>query len=138
MLQADGIYAKKDQNDPNKILINYAGQNSPLAGTYEVNDRFVSDNGEDFSNALDVIDDSLTVVTQQRASLGAVQNRLEYTTNNLNLSSENLNAARSRIEDTDMAKEMMNLTAANVLQQADTSILAQANQAPNNINKLLG
>ncbi len=72
------------------------------------------------------------------AKLGANQNRLEYTIKNLDLSSENLSAARSRIEDTDMAKEMMNLTQANVLQQAATSILAQANQAPNNITQLLG
>ena len=73
-----------------------------------------------------------------KAQNKANQNRLEYTINNLTLSSENLNAAKSRIEDTDMAKEMMNLTSANVLQQAATTILAQANQAPNKITQLLG
>lgn len=67
-----------------------------------------------------------------------VINTLEYTINNLNLSSENLSSAKSRIEDTDMAKEMMNLTSANVLQQVATSMLAQANQAPNKISQLLG
>ena len=113
-------------------------QNSSLAGTYAVNNNKVSDKGEDYSKTLDIIDDALKNVTTQRAALGANQNRLEYTINNLNLSSENLNAARSRIEDTDMAKEMMNLTSANVLQQAATSILAQANQAPQNITRLLG
>lgn len=84
------------------------------------------------------IDVTLGKVAEKRATLGAVQNRLEYTTNNLKNSSENLSAANSRIEDTDMAKEMMNLTQANVLQQAATSMLAQANQAPNSITQLLG
>lgn len=90
------------------------------------------------SNALKHFDTALAKVATQRAKLGATQNRLEYTINNLNISSENLSAAKSRIEDADMAKEMMNLTSANVLQQAATSMLAQANQAPNSITQLLG
>ena len=114
------------------------GNNSRLAGTYSVNQKQVSEKGKEYSNLLEKIDESLKHVTEQRAKLGANQNRLEYTIKNLDLSSENLSAARSRIEDTDMAKEMMNLTQANVLQQAATSILAQANQAPNNITQLLG
>lgn len=105
---------------------------------FTVNDKNVSDNGQDYSEAIDTIDKALSVVTSQRASLGANQNRLNHTINNLNLSSENLSAAKSRIEDTDMAKEMMNLTSANVLQQAATSMLAQANQGPNKITQLLG
>ena len=105
---------------------------------YAVSDDRVSDTGADYSDSLKVIDKALKNVTSQRAKLGANQNRLEYTIKNLELSSENLNAARSRIEDTDMAKEMMNLTQANVLQQAATSILAQANQAPQSITQLLG
>ncbi len=80
----------------------------------------------------------IKTVTDERAKLGAVQNRLEYTMNNLKVSSENLSASESRIRDTDMAKEMMNLTKANVLQQAATSMLAQANQAPQSVLKLLG
>ena len=125
-------------SDDDLIIRTINHQNSSLSGTYAVNANKVSDKGEDYSKTLDIIDDALKNVTTQRASLGANQNRLEYTINNLNLSSENLNAARSRIEDTDMAKEMMNLTSANVLQQAATSILAQANQAPQNITRLLG
>ena len=113
-------------------------QRSGFAGTYSVNQKQVSDKGKEYSNLLENIDSSLKHITEQRAKLGANQNRLEYTIKNLDLSSENLSAARSRIEDTDMAKEMMNLTQANVLQQAATSILAQANQAPNNITQLLG
>lgn len=126
-------------NNTNILQINYADhQNSPLPGKYSVRDKKVSDKGADYSKALDTIDGALNLVTTQRANLGANQNRLEYTMKNLNVSSENLNASRSRIEDADMAKEMMNLTKANVLQQAATSILAQANQAPNNITQLLG
>ena len=93
--------------------------------------------GSKWSSYIATIDEALTAASEQRAKLGATQNRLEYTINNLNTSSENLSAARSRIEDTDMAKEMMNLTSANVLQQAATAMLAQANQAPQSINQLL-
>lgn len=83
------------------------------------------------------VEKAVKTVTDQRANLGAVQNRVEYTINNLKTSSENLSAAESRIRDTDMAKEMMNLTKANVLQQAATSMLSQANQAPQSVLKLL-
>ena len=94
--------------------------------------------GASWSGFLGAIDKALATVNDQRAKLGASQNRLDYTVKNLNVSSENLSAAKSRIEDTDMAKEMMNLTSANVLQQAATSMLAQANQAPQSITQLLG
>ena len=94
--------------------------------------------GASWSGFLSAIDNALATVNDQRAALGASQNRLDYTVKNLNVSSENLSAAKSRIEDTDMAKEMMNLTSANVLQQAATSMLAQANQAPQSITQLLG
>ncbi len=90
------------------------------------------------TSALSLIDTALSKVATQRAKLGAYQNSLEYTINNLKNSRENLSAANARIEDTDMAKEMMELTQANVLQQAATSMLAQANQAPNSITQLLG
>lgn len=90
------------------------------------------------SSLLSTLDTAIETVSIERANLGAKQNRLNYTINNLNVSSENLSAAKSRIEDADMAKEMMNLTSANVLQQAATSMLAQANQAPNSIVQLLG
>jgi flagellin len=89
-------------------------------------------------NTIDAIDAALAIVTRQRSNLGAVQNRLEYTIENLDISSENLSAANSRIRDADMAREMMSLTQANVLQQAAISMLAQANQAPQSILQLLG
>lgn len=89
-------------------------------------------------NAITVIDRALNRVSQTRASLGAVQNRLEYTTNNLGTTSENLTAAESRIRDTDMAKEMMSFTKNNILMQAAQSMLAQANQQPQGVLQLLG
>jgi len=87
---------------------------------------------------LDKLDDALAHVTGQRSNLGAMQNRLEYTIENLDLASENLSAAESRIRDADMAQEMMRLTQSNVLQQAAISMLAQANQAPQSVLQLLG
>ncbi len=90
------------------------------------------------ASAIGLFDSAIKTLAARRANLGALQNRLEYTVKNLNVASENLSAANSRIEDADMAKEMMNLTSANVLQQAATSMLAQANQAPQSITQLLG
>ncbi len=137
ILKADGVSASNGAG-AGEIILNYAEDRSSLSGTYSVSSKDVSDKGKEFSNLLDSIDESLKTVTTQRSKLGANQNRLEYTINNLNITSENLSAAKSRIEDTDMAKEMMNLTSANVLQQAATSMLAQANQAPQSITQLLG
>ena len=72
-----------------------------------------------------------------RANFGAVQNRLEHRLNNLATYQENLTASESRIRDVDMAKEMTSFTKLNILQQAGTSMLAQANQAPQNVLSLL-
>lgn len=96
-----------------------------------------SSGGTTASTALTTLDTALTTVTTERAKLGAYQNRLEYTIKSLDISSENLAAAESRIRDTDMGKEMMNLTKANVLQQASTSMLAQSNQNPQSVLQLL-
>jgi flagellin len=81
----------------------------------------------------DIIND----VSSQRAELGAMQNRLDYTINNLTTASENISSANSRIRDTDMAKEMMKYTQGNVLTQAAQAMLAQANQAPQSVLQLL-
>ncbi|GAB2729265.1 flagellin N-terminal helical domain-containing protein [Nocardioides pakistanensis] len=80
---------------------------------------------------------AITNVSTMRAELGAVQNRFEHTINNLNVAVENLSASESRIRDTDMALEMVNFTRANILSQAGTSMLAQANQAPQGVLQLL-
>ena len=89
------------------------------------------------SSQIDVVNNALNYVTAQRAKLGAMQNRLEFTKNSLEISSENLSASESRIRDADMGKEMMKLTAANILQQAGISMLAQANQSPQSVLQLL-
>ena len=90
-----------------------------------------------FDDNLEVIDAAIKEVSAQRSSLGAWQNRLEHTINNLGTSSENLTAAESRVRDVDMAKEMMEYTKNNILSQAATAMLAQANQAPQGVLQLL-
>ena len=87
--------------------------------------------------ALSLLDAAIASVSRQRATLGAIQNRLEHTIRNLDVSAENLAASESRIRDTDMAAEMMNMTKKNVLSQAAISMLAQANQGPQNLIQLL-
>ena len=87
--------------------------------------------------AIEVINDAINKVSTNRANLGSLQNRLEYTINNLDTTAENMTAANSRIRDTDMAKEMMNYTKMNILTQAAQAMLAQANQQPQAILQLL-
>jgi len=87
--------------------------------------------------AIDTINDQIKLVSSGRSYLGAMQNRLEHTIKNLDNSSENLQAAESRIRDVDMAKEMMALSKNNILQQAAQAMLAQANQAPQGVLQLL-
>ncbi len=87
--------------------------------------------------AISTINAAIIQVAEFRADLGAVQNRLEHTIKNVDVAAENLQASESRIRDTDMAKEMMNFTRTNILQQAATAMLAQANQAPQGVLQLL-
>src|SRR3954449_8427076 len=87
--------------------------------------------------SLDDIDKAIGEVSDRRASFGAVQNRLEHRLNNLATYQENLTASESRIRDVDMAKEMVNFSKFQILQQAGTSMLAQANQAPQGVLSLL-
>ena len=92
------------------------------------------------ASAMSAVEDLTKIIDKvslQRADLGAKQNRLEYTVNNLTTTSENISAANSRIRDTDMAKEMMNYTKMNVLTQAAQAMLAQANQQPQSVLQLL-
>jgi flagellin len=90
------------------------------------------------STTLSSIDGFINAVSAQRATFGAVQNRLQYTLDNLSTYQENLSASLSRIRDVDMASEMVNFTKEQILQQAGTSMLAQANSAPQSVLKLLG
>ncbi|OBR95008.1 flagellin [Clostridium ragsdalei P11] len=87
--------------------------------------------------AIKVLDNAINAVSTQRAQLGAYQNRLEHTINNLGTSSENLTSAESRIRDVDMAKEMSNYSKNNILSQAAQAMLAQANQQPSQVLQLL-
>lgn len=89
------------------------------------------------NKTIEMVDTAVKTVSMQRAGLGALQNRLEYTVNNLTTTNENLTAAESQIRDTDMATEMINYTKNNILQQASQAMLAQANQQPQAILQLL-
>jgi flagellin len=89
------------------------------------------------NDALDIIDAALQSVNDSRAALGALQNRFSSTISNLQTSSENMSASRSRIQDADFAAESANMTRNQVLQQAGTAMLAQANQLPNSVMSLL-
>lgn len=93
--------------------------------------------GKGFDKNIVVIDKAIAQVSAQRSQLGAWQNRLEHTIKNLDTSAENLQASESRIRDVDMAKEMMNLTKNNILQQASQAMMAQANSAPQGVLQLL-
>lgn len=89
------------------------------------------------ATAIETVNNAVEKVSRQRSALGAMQNRLEHTTRNLDTAAENLQASEARIRDVDMAKEMMEFTKQNILQQAATAMLAQANQAPQSVLQLL-
>ena len=92
---------------------------------------------EDAQTAIDKIRTVINTVSSTRGDLGAIQNRLEHTINNLSVTTENMTAAESRIRDTDMAQEMMSYTKNNILVQAAQAMLAQANQVPQGVLQLL-
>jgi flagellin len=134
-----------NQNQTVGVSINSAA--SDMIGTVDgVNTTSLKDAVADFkatystadANALiGSLDQAIKNVSDSRSNLGAVQNRLEHTIENLATSSENLQASESRIRDADMAAEMVGFTRSNILQQAGTSILAQANQLPQGVLSLL-
>jgi flagellin len=99
-----------------------------ISGTY----------GSGAQSAIATIDAALAQIDNQRADLGALQNRFSFTISNLSNISENVSASRSRIQDTDFATETANMTKNQILQQAGTSILAQANQLPQAALSLIG
>jgi flagellin len=99
--------------------------------------NFKFDSAVNAALAVTAIDTAITAVSTSRAELGASQNRFESTIKSLNVSKENLSAAESRIRDTDMAEEMVKFTRANILSQAGTAMLAQANQSNQGVLQLL-
>jgi len=101
--------------------------------------KFASISGRfEASAAITQVNSALNIVSTQRAMLGALQNRLEFKISNLDTSAENLQAAESRIRDTDMAKQMTSFMKNNILFQASTAMLAQANSLPQGVLQLLG
>ncbi len=126
------------RNDPGLDRLRYdaTANNSTLLGLGLQEESVVSKVGA--QNTLKKLDDALVQVNGIRANLGATQNRLQSAINNLQISDENLSSAKSRIRDVDVAAETADLTKNNILVQAGTSVLAQANQQPNIAMKLLG
>ncbi|MEH7342628.1 flagellin [Bacillus sp. JJ1532] len=119
---------------------NFSGTNNVTNGTNNTTVEAALDvsSHKSAAAAITTINDAIEKVSAQRSNLGAYQNRLEHTISNLNNSSENLQAAESRIRDVDMAKEVMEMTRANILGQASQAMLAQANQKPQSVLQLLG
>ncbi|MCL2199069.1 MAG: hypothetical protein FWB80_09115 [Defluviitaleaceae bacterium] len=140
-LEANGMWFQLGANAMQGMFLQLKGIHTGILGGGRGDLAMLIDvrekNGIPISKQLDIIDIAEGIVNAQRAQLGAVQNRLEFTRQSVDISSENLTAAESRIRDTDMAREMMRFTAAQVLQQAGISMLAQANQLPANILQLL-
>ena len=123
-------------DDFNKMQVSIKDMSSKGLGLEELKKTGITTE-ESASDAIDTIKDAIEKVSSTRAGLGALQNRLEHTINNLDVAVENLSAANSRIRDTDMAKEMMNYTKMNVLVQSAQAMLAQANQQPQSVLQLL-
>ncbi|MGM7721408.1 flagellin N-terminal helical domain-containing protein [Metabacillus sp. Hm71] len=123
------IGANKDQT----MSININDMSSKALGVDNLD--LTSQSGAE--SAIEALDSAIKSVSAERSKLGAFQNRLEHTINNLNTSSENLTASESRIRDVDMAKEMMNQTKNSILSQAAQAMLAQANQQPQGVLQLL-
>lgn len=115
----------------NRIDVSLNGVNIATALTANISTSAGAD------TALTAIDTALTTIATQRATYGALQSRLESATNTLQIASENISAASSRIMDADFAKETSNLARTQILQQAGTAMLAQANQSSQNVLKLL-
>jgi flagellin len=129
-------------NEGQNMSVAIADMSAASLGTANLDTSIASNAAVDTADKAEALvttmDTAISYVNEQRGKLGASQNRLEHTINNLSTTSENLTASESRIRDVDMAKEMMNYTKLNILQQAAQSMLAQANQAPQGVLKLLG
>jgi flagellin len=120
-------------------ILNVSTANSGISAKVNVEDIDISgSNSQGAQDAIAVIDGALAQIDNQRSDLGAVQNRFNFTINNLANIQENVSASRSRIQDTDFAIETANMTKNQILQQAGTSILSQANQIPQAAISLLG
>jgi flagellin len=129
-----GVFQVGANNDPNEqITLSIGNMDS---ATLSTSAQVLTSTGA-AQAALDAVDTAIGTVSTTRANLGAFQNRFEHTINNLNVAVENLSASESRIRDTDMASEMVQFTKSQILSQAGTAMLAQANQAPQSVLQLL-
>lgn len=145
-----GISAKEEEVSEGKAHVQ-VGANAKQSMSIEIGDMrakalgIKDDDGnslsvksaEDANKAIEAFDAALNAVSSQRANLGAVQNRLEYTISNLDNTAENLTSAESTLRDVDMAKEMMEYSKNNILNQAAQAMISQANQQPQNVLQLL-
>ena len=131
-----GLHVGADADETNKISFTIDTMNSAGLGVQGLN--LVDKTGAKATYAIDAIADAISKVSAQRSSLGAVQNRLEHTINNLDNVVENTTSAESQIRDTDMAETMVEYSKNNILAQAGQSMLAQANQSNQGVLSLLG
>jgi flagellin len=131
-----GLHVGADADETNKISFTIDTMTSAGLGIQGLN--LVDGTGAKASYAIDAIADAIAKVSAQRSALGAVQNRLEHTINNLDNVVENTTSAESEIRDTDMAEEMVEYSKNNILAQAGQSMLAQANQSNQGVLSLLG
>ena len=129
------LHVGSDADMTNKINVSIETMNSAYLGIKDLNVKDSTGNAATY--AIDAIADAVAKVSEQRSALGAVQNRLEHTIDNLDNVVENTTSAESRIRDTDMAEEMVAYSKNNILQQAGQSMLAQANQANQGVLSLL-
>ena len=129
------LHVGSDADMTNKINVNIERMDSSYLGIKGLN--VSDDSGKAATYAIDAISDALQKVSDQRSSLGAIQNRLEHTIDNLDNVVENTTSAESRIRDTDMADEMVKYSKNNILTQAGQSMLAQANQSTQGVLSLL-
>ena len=127
------LHVGADADSTNKITVDIDSMSSAGLGIKGIK----ADTEQDATYAIDAIADAISQVSSQRSALGAIQNRLEHTINNLDNVVENTTSAESRIRDTDMAEEMVNYSKNNILAQAGQSMLAQANQSTQGVLSLL-
>ena len=131
-----GLHVGADADENNKISFTIDTMDSAGLGVKGLN--LIDNTGAKATYAIDSIADAISKVSAQRSSLGAVQNRLEHTINNLDNVVENTTSAESQIRDTDMAETMVEYSKNNILAQAGQSMLAQANQSNQGVLSLLG
>ena len=133
------LHVGADSSNDNKIEMSIESMSSKSLGLVDEDGKLLVD-GKDSTNAdkaIDTIAQAIQKVSTQRSALGAVQNRLEHTVNNLDNVVENTTSAESQIRDTDMATEMVKYSNNNILSQAGQAMLAQANQSNQGVLSLL-